>query len=137
MERVPDAVRRAALRAFDEREPDAVVADLAHDWVPLPPDTASRHLEFRSEGHSIDVEVRDHCRGHLALRVRIHPDELVHVRVRHASRSSWRGPPVPVAREVRGDGGGELAPVRRGMVSLVCTTEGAQGCLTQTAWVRL
>ena len=137
MEPVPAAVRRAALRAFDEREPDTVVADLRHDCLRLLPESASRHLEFRSDAHIIDVEVRDSSRGHLVLNVRIRPQGVFRVRVRHTSRPSWRRRAPSADGEVRGQGGGELAPVRRGIVSLSFTAEGAGSSTTQTAWVRL
>jgi len=137
VEPVPTDVRQAALFAFDAREPDADVADLAHDWVTFVPEPGARHLEFRTAVRSIVVEVRDHGRDHLRLRVRIRPPEVVHVKVRHAERQQPHACTARPAWEVRGEGGGELAPVPRGLVSLVCTTEGAGGRRTQTAWVKL
>jgi hypothetical protein len=137
VQRVPSAVRRTALSAFNAREPDAVVADLAHDCVRHVPEPPSRHLQFRSATCCIDVEVRWYDAGHLALRVRTIPDAVVHVRVRRAPRQPSQRFCAWSELEVDRDPGGELTPVRRGMISLLCTIEGAPGGVTQTAWVRL
>lgn len=104
MERVLRSVRHAALRAFDTREPGAVVADIAHDCLRIVPEPVSRHLQFRSDARSIDVEVRDHGAGHLALRVRVPPQEVVHVRVQHAGLRLAQPSSSRAGREVRGDG---------------------------------
>lgn len=132
MDAMPESVRQAARRAFDTLEPGVSVADLIDDSVFLDPSPTVRRLCFSTEALSLEVEVSPQRDG-LRLSVTVAPPGEVALQVRRAGDGV-------VGSAVTGQGGGRspcvLAPVRQGLVCLVCHRP-TGGPVTRTAWVRL
>jgi hypothetical protein len=130
MESVPEAVRQAALRAFDMRVPDARVADLVFDPVvddhrrrSAPKD---RVLRFAAGTDGAVVTVSP-SQGSLRLSIVLSPPTPAAVELR-TTTDSWALSADDVG-QLRVDG------VSRGLFSLVIRRQGERPL--QTAWVRI
>jgi hypothetical protein len=131
MEPVPEVVRQSALRAFDLRVPNAVLADLVYDplldgQLPEAPNV-ERVLEFRTESaDGASIAVRSTRKG-LRLSVALVPPTSANVELRGIS-DSWQLTANAEGRLV-------VEAVPSGLVSLVIRRGDARPI--QTSWVRI
>ena len=115
---------RAALRAFDSRDPAAAVAQLVDEAC----EGGARHLRFAGPGIGIDLGVAGAGR-HLVMSVDLQPRFDCRVEVHHRGGG--------LHAQTAG-GHCELAQIERGPVRV--TVEGPEGDhppRTQTTWVSL
>jgi hypothetical protein len=125
---VPEHVLRAALAAFESRDPAARVAALVRDSQDLPRPPAIRQLHFTSDDLEVDLRVIEHG-DRLTVCVDIDPRHECGVELKHPGGS--------IRTDVQA-GHCEIPGVEHGLVRV--TLEGPAGRgprRTQTTWVTL
>ena len=132
MDPVPVEVRHAACRAFDTLDRDTLIVDLFADSVFLDPSSTVRRLRFSRRSTSIEVEVTQRADG-LCLRVTVAPAGRVVLQVRRASDDASESMVTGLSR---GSDACVLAPVRQGLICVVCRRS-PDAPVSRTAWVRL
>jgi hypothetical protein len=131
IDRFPDWIRLVGRAAFDRREPEIPVADLAVDSLMASPQPLSevRTLRFATTTRAVTVEVTNESE-HVSLAIRLWPPAHVSVEVRPAHGTVQR-----VWSDGRGSAFCDAVPP--GPLSLLVHWPPAAGGPLRTAWVQV